>query len=183
MFLSFPWSFTVHFQSQTYGSGNFVGQEWLDQVTLTPELIISNQSIGVARSTQNIPKDYDGVLGLGPTDLANGTVYDIVEVPTVVDNLYSQGTISDAVVGILFEPAPDSRSGKITFGGYDPLAITSPMDYIPLTNTTPSNQYWGFDQYITYGNTTIMPKTAGIMDTGSTFILLPPGEAFLPSPC
>ena len=43
-----------------------------------------------------------------------------------------------------------------------------------LAQVSPSNLFWGIDQSITYGQSqsTILPLTGGIVDTGSTLILL-----------
>ena len=49
----------------------------------------------------------------------------------------------------------------------------------PATSTSPASNYWGIDQSLTYGSTSIMDTTAGIVDTGTTLILLPTGEAHL----
>jgi hypothetical protein len=40
----------------------------------------------------------------------------------------------------------------------------------PLTTTYRASYYWGFNQSITYGSTTILSETAGIIDTN--FILV-----------
>lgn len=44
----------------------------------------------------------------------------------------------------------------------------------PLTTTSPASEFWGIDQSITYGssNTPILSQTAGIVDTGTTLILM-----------
>ena len=42
----------------------------------------------------------------------------------------------------------------------------------PITSTSPASKYWGIDQSIRYGSQTILPTTAGIVDTGTTLILL-----------
>jgi hypothetical protein len=42
----------------------------------------------------------------------------------------------------------------------------------PLTTTYPASYYWGINESITYGSTTILAETAGIVDTGTTLILL-----------
>ncbi len=43
-----------------------------------------------------------------------------------------------------------------------------------LAPTSPASLYWGFDQSITYGPTSkaILPLTAGIVDTGTTLLLI-----------
>lgn len=51
------------------------------------------------------------------------------------------------------------------------------MTYVPITKTSPASRYWGVDQEICYGSDTIMNKSAGIVDTGTTLVLLP-SDAF-----
>ncbi|KIJ58538.1 hypothetical protein HYDPIDRAFT_102436, partial [Hydnomerulius pinastri MD-312] len=156
----------------SYGSGSFSGEEYLDTVTLTSGLTINQQSIGVASQAQSLT-GVDGILGVGPTDLTEGTVANTDEVPTVTDNLYAQGTISEEVLGIYFVPASESNSGgELTFGGYDSSVITGSVNYVPLTTTSPASTYWGIDQSISYGDSTILSETAGIVDTGTTLILI-----------
>ena len=36
----------------------------------------------------------------------------------------------------------------------------------PITTTSPASDYWGIDQSVQYGTTTILDTTAGIVDTG-----------------
>lgn len=52
------------------------------------------------------------------------------------------------------------------------------MNYVPITGTSPASGYWGIDQDITYGSSkeSILNLTAGIVDTGSTLILLATGS-------
>ena len=43
----------------------------------------------------------------------------------------------------------------------------------PPTVVSPANQFWGFDQAISYGaSTSILASTAGIIDSGTTFVLI-----------
>jgi saccharopepsin len=160
--------------SVTYGSASFSGEEWLDTVTLAPGLVINQQSIGVASSSTGV-SGVDGVLGVGPVDLTSGSVSNTGTVPTVSDNLLSQGKISEEVLGIYYIPISQSGTGKLTFGGYDNSVITSSVNYVPLTTTSPASYYWGIDQSISYGGTTILSSTAGVVDTGTTLILIATG--------
>ncbi|KAG9312018.1 acid protease [Chiua virens] len=155
-----------------YGSGAFTGEEWVDTVVLASDLVIHQQSIGVANWTDNIT-GFDGILGLGPVGLTLGTVSNALEVPTVTNNLFSQKTIPEEVLGVLFTPVSvSSNNGELMFGSYDESAITGPVNYVPLTTTFPSSRFWGIDQSITYGDTTVLTSTSGIVDTGTTLILI-----------
>ena len=163
-------------RSVSYGSGSFSGEEWTDTVTLGSGLVIENQSIGVASSAFGFP-GFDGILGLGPVDLTSHTVSNEGTVPTVLDNLLSQGTISIEALGTYYVTVSEPNSnGTLTFGGYDSSVISGPVKYVPLTTTSPASDYWGIDQSISYDGTTVLSSTAGIIDTGTTLILIASGE-------
>ncbi|KAJ7069510.1 acid protease [Mycena amicta] len=159
----------------SYGSGSFSGTEYTDQVTLAPGLVIQNQSIGVASTAQGFD-DVDGILGIGPVDLTSTTVSGVSSVPTVTDNLFSQGTIPVESIGISYVPTTttDAANGELTFGGVDDTKFTGDITFVPITKTAPASQYWGIDQSVTYGQdgSTILDLTAGIVDTGTTLLLL-----------
>lgn len=96
---------------------------WLsvtDTVSLGSNLVIQNQSIGVASQAQGFD-DVDGILGIGPVDLTTGTLSTGQPVPTVTDNLFSQGTISSDSIGISYQPTTSDGqlNGELTFGGVD----------------------------------------------------------------
>jgi hypothetical protein len=94
----------------------------IDTVTLSPDLVITSQSIGVASSATGF-QGVDGILGfvvaclfisvitliftfsIGPVDLSEGTLSDSsANIPTVTDNLFKQGTISSELIGIYYAP-------------------------------------------------------------------------------
>ena len=158
-------------------TGSCSGEEWIDSVTIGPDLAVVNQYITVASSSSGF-SGVDGVLGLGPDDLTVGTLTNMPTetIPTVVDNLYTQGRISEEVLGIYFTPYSAPSTGELTFGGYDSTVVTSSVNYVPLTTTSPASLYWGIDQSITYGGSTILSSTAGIVDTGTTLILIASSE-------
>jgi len=157
----------------SYGSGSFSGTEYTDQVTLGPDLVINNQSIGVA-STATGFTGVDGILGIGPVDLTEGTVTGVSDVPTVCDNLSSQGTISTDSIGIFYAPSSttDATNGELTFGGTDSTKFTGSIGYVPISKTSPASHYWGIDQTVTYGTDTTLLTSSGIVDTGTTLLLL-----------
>ncbi|KAJ3783676.1 family A1 protease [Lentinula aff. detonsa] len=154
--------------SVSYGSGEFSGTEYIDEVTLSSSLVIKSQSIGVASKSQGFQRT-DGILGIGPDDLTEGTVSGVSTVPTVTDNLFSQGTIAENVVAISFEPTTTDKvtNGELFFGGTDSSKFTGDITY---TNRT--GDYWGITQTVTYGSTTILSSLAGIVDTGTTLLYL-----------
>ncbi|CAK5284637.1 unnamed protein product [Mycena citricolor] len=159
--------------SVTYGSGSFSGTEFTDQVTLAPGLVIAKQSIGVA-STSTGFSGVDGILGIGPLDLTSGTLSTGGTIPTVTGNLFSAGTITGDLIGVSFEPttAQVVNNGAISFGGTDSTKFTGTISFAPITRTSPASEFWGINQSIQYGTTTILASTAGIVDTGTTLILI-----------
>ncbi|KAJ7791223.1 acid protease [Mycena olivaceomarginata] len=159
----------------SYGSGSFTGTEYTDEVTLGPDLVIQKQSIGVASKATGF-NDVDGILGIGPVDLTSSTVNSTSSVPTVTDNLFKQGTIPTESIGISYIPttsASDAANGELTFGGTDSAKFMGNISYVPITTTSPASNYWGIDQSISYGtDNPILNLTAGIVDTGTTLLLL-----------
>ncbi|KAF8528491.1 acid protease [Hysterangium stoloniferum] len=166
---------TTNRVSVTYGTGSFSGNEFIDQVTLASGLVIKSQSIGVATTSQDF-QGVDGILGIGPTDLTLGTLSPATNtlIPTVVDNLFKQGTITSDLIGISFEPTNSASvtNGEITFGGTDASKFTGAITFVPVTSTSPANEFWGINQSIKFGTTTILSTTAGIVDTGTTLLLI-----------
>ncbi|KAG1783686.1 aspartic peptidase domain-containing protein [Suillus placidus] len=172
-----------------YGSGAFLGMtyndikylrlstgtEYTDTVTLGSGLTITHQSIGVA-STSTGFTGIDGILGIGPVDLTVDTLINspATTIPTVTDNLYGQGTISQNVVAIFFEPptSPKVINGELTFGGTDATKYTGSIAYTPISPYGSASDFWGINESITYGTTTILSTTSGIVDTGATLILI-----------
>ncbi|KAJ3856526.1 family A1 protease [Lentinula lateritia] len=154
--------------SVSYGSGEFSGTEYIDKVTLTSSLVITSQSIGVASSSEGF-EGTDGIIGIGPDTLTEDTVSGVSTVPTVTDNLFTQGTIAEKVVAISFEPTTTDEvtNGELFFGGTDSSKFTGAITY-----TTKSGDYWGITQTVTYGSTTIQSSLSGIVDTGTTLLYL-----------
>ncbi|KIY42838.1 acid protease [Fistulina hepatica ATCC 64428] len=171
-------TYTGYHVEALYGSGYFFGKEYIDEVTITDDLVIPEQSIGVATISIGF-SGYDGILGIGPVDLTEGTLVgaSTTEIPTVANNLYTDGTISEDVIGIFFQPdsSDGDTTGVLTWGGVDSSYYSGDITYTDITTTAEASYYWGIDQSVTYGSsgTTIMSSTAGIVDTGTTLIYLP----------
>ncbi|KAI0826845.1 acid protease [Trametes gibbosa] len=159
----------------SYGSGSFSGTEYTDTVTISDALVIEKQSIGVASTAQGF-QGVDGILGIGPADLTDGTVSGNQLVPTVTDNLFAQGTIENDSIGIFYQPTTESGAlnGELTFGSVDTTKCVGDVSFVPITSTQPASMYWGIDQDVSYGSdgTSLLSGSAGIVDTGTTLLLL-----------
>lgn len=114
---------------------------------------------------------------------------------SVTDNLFSQAVISQNLVAISFEPTTELSvtNGELTFGGTDSSKFVGSINFAwvyrqekhwwlcwvylnrPITKKSPASKFWGIDQAIRFGTTSILSKTAGIVDTGTTLTLIATG--------
>ncbi|KAJ7735627.1 aspartic peptidase domain-containing protein [Mycena maculata] len=163
---------TGDFVSVSYGSGEFSGTEYTDTVSVDGTGV-TGQSIGVAKSSSGF-SDVDGIIGFGPEDLTEYTVSGVSEVPTFLQNLVSQGVISENILGVSFAPLTGSddedTNGELTFGGVDDTKFTGDITY-----TTRTGDYWGVSvTKFEFGSTSLGTTTAsGIVDTGTTLLYIP----------
>ncbi|GAB5589713.1 hypothetical protein Unana1_04613 [Umbelopsis nana] len=133
---------TDHSFAITYGSGSVKGNEVVDTVTVSAGLKITSQELGIAN--QSVGFDgLDGIFGLGPTDLTAGTVDGVASVPTVLDNLFSEGAIPSNEFSLSFEPtvSGSEMNGVITFGGTDSSKFTGALSYVPIVQTSPADNF------------------------------------------
>ncbi|KAF8801895.1 aspartic protease [Phlegmacium glaucopus] len=160
-----------------YGTGSFSGTEFIDRVTIAPGLVIPDQSIGVA-STSSDFQGVDGILGIGPVGLTLKSLSPDTgsTIPTVTDKLFSAGVITAHEIGVSFKPITSSTgeqlNGEISWGGIDSSKFTGSITFAPITAATLAKKYWGIDQSILYGTTTILSSNPGIVDTGTTLTLI-----------
>jgi cathepsin E len=145
----------------------FLGTQYTDQLTLAPGLVIPKQSIGVASYSAGL-HGVDGVLGcaypcykyrfrltqfnrIGPVGLTSDTLSTGQLIPTITDNLFSQGTITSNLFGISFNPTTteEDTHGSIAFGGPDRTKFTGEINYTALTSTAAALEYWAIDQSVT----------------------------------
>jgi cathepsin E len=68
-------------------------------------------------------------ISIGPTDLTKGTLAPALTstIPTVTDNLFTNGVIDVNAIGISFQPTTteDDVNGEITWGKYVAILPTS----------------------------------------------------------
>ncbi|KAF8625961.1 hypothetical protein AX17_006686 [Amanita inopinata Kibby_2008] len=157
---------THHRVNVSYGSGSFTGTEYTDTVLLNEDLVGDVCMTLSSYHWAHFPNR------IGPVDLTTGSS----TVPTLTDNLFNQKTIGSEVIGISYTPTTQVESianGELNFGETDPPKYTGELTYVPITQTSPASKYWGIDQTIMYGGKTkILEATAGIVDTGTTLLLL-----------
>ncbi|KAJ3865972.1 acid protease [Lentinula novae-zelandiae] len=167
----------------TYGSGAVLGDETTNTVNITPGLAVENQSIGNALLSEGFD-GVDGIMGFGPVDLTQGTLLNNAEsasfrptIPTVMDNLFAQGTISNETLGVFLAPTTtdDPVNGELSFGGVDTSKMTGPMSFFQVvdSNFRSTLPFWSISQSATFGGVTIMDTTTCVVDTGTTLLMLP----------
>ncbi|KAJ7883900.1 aspartic peptidase domain-containing protein [Mycena olivaceomarginata] len=116
----------------------------------------------------------DGIVGFGPVDLTEDTVSGVSTVPTFMQNLVSQGVISENILGVSFAPLSGSdeedTNGELTFGGVDDSKFTGSITY-----TTAVAPWWGVSvSKFAFGSTSLGTTTASrIVDTGTTLLYVP----------
>ena len=140
-------------------------------------LTVKSQSIGAASQSSGFT-GVDGIIGFGPVDLTEDTVSNANTVPTFLDNLYSQGSISEEVLGVYFAPESgsdsDDANGELTLGGTDSTKYTGDITYFPTLTSGDAAPYWGIAiAGFTYGSTSLASSATGIVDTGTTLIYIP----------
>lgn len=162
--------------SVSYGSGDVSGTEYTDTVSLGG-VTVSKQSIGVASSSDGF-EGVDGIIGFGPEDLTEDTVSGSSEIPTFLNNLASQGTISSQILGVSFAPESggddDDDNGELDLGAVDSSKFTGSIGYTDTTSTSPYSDYWGITVTETLsGSTKVGSSANAIVDTGTTLIYIP----------
>ena len=95
------------------------------------DLVIENQGVGAAEFAIGFD-GVDGILGIGPVDLTDGTTSSGGEIPTVLDTAFAAGTISANIIGVSFEPTTEASvtNGELTFGGVDDSKHTGDIAFV-----------------------------------------------------
>ena len=160
----------------SYGSGSFSGTEYTDKVSFAG-LTVNSQSIGSASSSTGF-QGVDGIIGFGPVDLTQGTVSNANTVPTFLDNLFRQGSISTEVLGVYFKPEAGSdtadNNGELTLGGTDSSKFSGSIAFFPTLKSGSAAPYWGIQiNGFSYNGRSVGGATQGIVDTGTTLIYIP----------
>ncbi|KAF7338863.1 Aspartic protease [Mycena sanguinolenta] len=152
----------------TYGSGSVSGTEFTDSVSLGG-LTVSKQSIGDGTRSSGF-QGVDGIIGFGPVALTQGTVSGSTTVPTFLDNLRSQGTITTEVLGVSFAPESgsdeDDTNGELTLGGTDATKFSGSLTFVSKTTASPFNEFWGITvSSITYNGASVGGSSSAISST------------------
>ncbi|KAL1979955.1 hypothetical protein VTN96DRAFT_4863 [Rasamsonia emersonii] len=154
-----------------YGTGTVEGVLANDTVSFAGFNL--QLTFGLANNASDDFLNYpmDGILGLGRSDSS------AIGTPTVMDVIADNKFLKSNVVGISLQRNSDgTKDGEITFGGVDTSKFRGDIVY---TSTIPNNDRWeipvqdaGVD-----GKACNFTGKSAIIDTGTSYILLPPADA------
>ncbi|XP_034665050.1 lysosomal aspartic protease [Drosophila subobscura] len=153
----------------TYGSGKVTGTLAKDTVRVAG-LAVTNQTFAMTTKepgTAFVASNFDGILGLGFRSIS------VDNVKTLVQNMCSEGVISNCVFSICMRGGGNSkRGGALIFGSTNTTAYTGSetYTYTPVTK----KGYWQFDlQGFYLGSTKVSGSTQAIVDSGTSLIAAP----------
>ena len=155
----------------TYGTGTVSGMIYNDTVKLAGMSL--PLSFGLASTTSDDFSTYpmDGILGLGRPMSSN------MESPSVMEVIEASKALPQNLLGISLQRNSDgSTGGELSFGAPDKTKYIGDLLYI---NTDYNGSLWE----IPLGDTAVNGASCqfsgkrGIVDSGTSFLLLPPSDA------
>ena len=167
-------------ENLAYGQGGALGTICSDSVMMgDSSLLAENQSfILITKDSDFNNMKADGILGLGFDRLSNG-------VPTVVDNLKTQGVIDDAIFGVYlndngFTEDDTDLQSNIIIGGFDLEKYAKENSTFVYVKTDRRMGYWAVGlQGVSYGGDRLtLESKLAIIDTGTSYLIGPENEVY-----
>lgn len=155
----------------TYGTGTVSGSVSNDSISMAGFSVPFSFGLATTVSEDFLTYPMDGILGLGRPALK------IMESPTIMETIENKNLLPANIIGIHLQRNSDGfTDGEINFGSLDNTRYSGNLSY---TATTPDNALWEIpvDDVIVGGITCNFSSKTGIIDTGTSFILLPPADA------
>lgn len=154
-----------------YGSGTVSG--YLSSDTVKVANLSLELGFGLANNASSDFTDYpmDGILGLGRS---NSTV---TGPSTAMDAIAQAKLLPSNVIGVSLQRNKDgARDGEVTFGGVDTTKFEGSITY---TAVSPSTDRWEIPlgDAIVAGTPLNFTGKSAIIDTGTSYIFLPPTDA------
>lgn len=153
-----------------YGTGEVNGVVGVDNVSFANFTV--NMGFGLATNASDDFDNYpmDGILGLGRK------ASDQLGTPTVMQVLDDQAALGKNILGIHLNRAADgSKDGEVVFGGIDSAKFSGSIYYTKTAN----DNAWEIpvNDFFVNGTPANLTSRTAIIDTGTTFLLLPPSDA------
>ncbi|EXJ59112.1 hypothetical protein A1O7_06543 [Cladophialophora yegresii CBS 114405] len=161
---------TTQTWSMTYGTGEVDGVVATDTVQLANYTV--SMDFGLASTASDDFNNYpmDGILGIGRATSS------ALDSPTIMQVLSNQGHLAENILGIHLQRSSDgAKDGQITFGGVDSSKFAGKLSYAKTINSD-SWQISADDAGVDGKAVGFQGKTA-IIDTGTSYILMPPADA------
>lgn len=153
--------------SMAYGSGYVSG--YLSQDTLRlADAVVPGVTFGetlLHYQPAFIPTTFDGIVGLGFSEIGWRNTTPFLE-------LFCQQHLGEhCLFSVYLRRMPgELYGGEITFGGIDASRYLGDLHYVPLSKVG----YWQFEMSsVSVGSRQVTEKFEVILDTGTSFILLP----------
>jgi cathepsin D len=154
-----------------YGSGTVSGLLGTDTVSIANFSL--ELTFGLANNASSDFEDYpmDGILGLGRS---NSTT---IGTSTAMETIAKDNILPSNIVAVSLQRAIDNTTdGELTFGGVDPTKFEGDILY---TSTSTDTDRWEIpvDDAAVGGTPLNFTGKSAIIDTGTTYIFLPPNDA------
>lgn len=155
----------------TYGSSTVSGLIFNDAVKIADFFV--SLSFGSASVVSNEFSSYpmDGILGLGRSTSSS------VKAPTFMEAIDNENVLQKNLLGVHLQRNSDgSTDGELNFGSPDTNRYTGNVSY---TSTAKDSNFWEIpiDDAVVDGVKCRFSGKTAIIDTGTSFLLLPPGDA------
>jgi len=164
--------------SVTYGSGSVSGDVATD--TLHTSAFSVPFTFGLANNVSSEFASYamDGIIGFGRENLITETQNN-VNSPTLMDVLVSQKVIPAKLFGVhLWRASSGSpNNGELNLGAPDTSKYSGALNYLPAQDNVDGFWEVAVDDAGVDGKSAGLPGNTAILDTGTSFILMPAAHA------
>ncbi|KAF2461625.1 aspartic peptidase domain-containing protein [Lineolata rhizophorae] len=162
----------------TYGTGKVSGANLgTDTLHLGPFDIPLTFGLADSASSEFAYYPMDGIMGFGRGDTTDPSIAG----PTMMDALVSAGLIDDAILGVhLSRFADGAADGELSLGAANPARFAGALNWLPAKDNPEG--FWEVDvDGLRVGGDAVeleglAPRSA-IVDTGTSFVLMPPADA------
>lgn len=160
--------------SIVYGTGQVSGNLATDTAHIAGFSVPFTFGLASNVSSDFLSYPMDGILGLGRGDSTSNTI----EAPSIMDVLISESLIKTKLFGVhLSRTSSGVNDGELDFGTPNPQLYNGDLIYIPTIANT--NGFWeiAVDDAGVDGKALGVKGRSAIIDTGTSFILMPSDDA------